>query len=311
MLISYKKNIFLNKTLIVISGPTGIGKTDLSIELAQMLNAVIISSDSRQVYKELKIGIAAPAKDDLAKVKHYMIANKSIYDYYSAGIYEAEVLEILANIFKKQNTAILAGGSGMYIDAVCKGIDILPDVEPELRKKLTKQYEEEGVESLRFDLKRFDPEHYKIVDLNNPKRILKALEVCIQTGKTYTSFLTEPNKNRQFNILKIGLERDREELYERINKRVDLMFEQGLIEEVKQFHKDKHLNALNTVGYKELFDYFEGKYDLEEAVRLIKRNSRRYAKRQITWFKRDNEITWFHPDEKKKIFDFIETKINN
>ncbi len=305
MLISHIKNFFLNKTLIVISGPTGIGKTDLSIELAQMLDTVIISSDSRQLYKELKIGTAAPIENDLQKVKHYMIGNKSIYDYYSAGIYEAEVLEILEDVFKTKNTVILAGGSGMYIDAVCKGIDILPDVEPELREKLTKQYEEEGIESLRFDLKRLDPEHYKIVDLNNPKRILKALEVCIQTGKTYTSFLTEPNKKRQFNILKIGLERDREELYERINTRVDSMFDQGLIEEAEQFHKDKNLNALNTVAYKELFEYFEGKYDLEEAIRLIKRNSRRYAKRQITWFKRDNEITWFHPDEKEAIFNFI------
>ena len=295
----------MNKTLIVISGPTGIGKTNISIELAQMLNTVIISSDSRQIYKELKIGTAAPSEADSAKVKHYMIANKSIYNYYSAGIYEAEVLEILKDIFKTKNTAILTGGSGMYIDAVCKGIDILPDVEPELREKLTKQYEKEGIESLRFDLKRLDPEHYKLVDLNNPKRILKALEVCIQTGKTYTSFLTNPNKQRNFNIIKISLETDREELYEKINNRVDLMIKQGLIEEAKQFHKDKNLNALNTVGYKELFPYFEGVYDLKEAIRLIKRNSRRYAKRQITWFKRDKDITWFHPKDKQGIIRFI------
>ncbi len=299
----------MNKTLIIILGPTGTGKTDISIELAQMLNTVIISSDSRQVYKELKIGTATPSENDLAKVKHYMITNKSIYDYYSAGIYELEVLEILEDIFKINNTAVLAGGSGMYIDAVCKGIDILPDVEPELREKLTKQYKEEGIESLRFDLKRLDPEHYKIVDLNNPKRMLKALEVCIQTGKTYTSFLTNPNKLRNFNIIKIGIERDREELYERINNRVDLMIKQGLIEEAKQFHKDKHLNALNTVGYKELFPYFEGVYDLEEAIRLIKRNSRRYAKRQITWFKRDKEITWFHPKDKQAVINFISSNI--
>lgn len=299
----------MNKTLIVILGPTGIGKTDLSIELAQMLNSVIISSDSRQVYKELKIGTATPAKDDLAKVKHYMIGNKSIYDYYSAGIYEAEVLEILEDIFNTKNTAILAGGSGMYIDAVCKGIDLLPDADPKLRNSLVKQFENEGIESLRFNLQRLDPEHYKLVDLNNPKRILKALEVCIQTGKTYTSFLTEPNKKRNFNILKIGLETEREELYERINKRVDLMIEQGLIEEAKQFYKDRNLNALNTVGYKELFEHFEKKYDLEEAIRLIKRNSRRYAKRQITWFKRDDEINWFHPDDKEGIIRFIYNQI--
>ncbi len=297
------------KTLIVIAGPTGIGKTDLSIELAQMLDTVIISSDSRQLYQELKIGTAAPTSEDLAKVKHYMVGNKSIYDYYSAGKYELEVLDILKDIFKDKDTALLVGGSGMYIDAVCKGIDALPDADPEIRKQLIEKYEKEGIESLRFDLKRLDSEHYKAVDLNNPKRILRAVEICIQTGKTYTSFLTKPKKERDFNILKIGLERNRNELYDRINKRVDLMLEQGLIEEARQFHKDKHLNSLNTVGYKELFAYFDKEYDLEEAVRLIKRNSRRYAKRQMTWFKRDNDFRWFHPDDKIEITNFINANI--
>ena len=297
------------KSLIVITGPTGIGKTDLSIELAQMLNTVIISSDSRQIYKELKIGVARPSEKDLTKIKHYMIANKSVYDYYSAGKYELEVLDILKDIYKNKNTALLVGGSGMYIDAVCRGIDALPDADPEIRKNLTEKYEKEGIESLRFDLKRLDPEHYEVVDLNNPKRLLRAVEVCIQTGKTYTSFLTKPKKNRDFKIIKIGLEREREELYERINKRVDLMIEDGLLEEAKQFLKDKHLNSLNTVGYKELFPYFEGKYDLKEAVRLIKRNSRRYAKRQITWFKRDTDYKWFHHSEKQLIFDYISSNI--
>jgi len=299
----------LKKNLIVILGPTGIGKTDISIELALLSDAVIISSDSRQVYKELKIGTAAPTEDELVKVKHYMIGNKSIYDYYSAGIYEGEVIQLLDEIFKTKNTAILAGGSGMYIDAVCKGIDRLPDADPELRTRLIKQLKDEGIESLRFDLQRLDPEHYKVVDLNNPKRILKALEVCKQTGKTYTSFLTDPNKKRNFNILKIGLEMLRDELYERINKRVDTMFANGLLEEAMKFHKDKNLNALNTVGYKELFEHFEGKYDIEEAKRLIKRNSRRYAKRQMTWFKRDSEIYWFHPKNKQEIFKFINANI--
>lgn len=299
----------MKKTLIVITGPTGIGKTDLSIELAQMLDTVIISSDSRQIYKELKIGVARPSEEDLAKVKHYMIANKSVYEYYSAGKFELEVLDILENVFKKKNTVLLVGGSGMYIDAVCKGIDNLPDADPEIRKRLTEKYEKEGIESLRFDLRRLDPEHYKIIDLNNPKRLLRAVEVCIQTGKTYTSFLSNSDKKRDFNILKIGLERDRKELYERINKRVDLMIEEGLLEEAKSFLKDKNLNSLNTVGYKELFPYFEGKYDLEEAVRLIKRNSRRYAKRQITWFKRDKDYNWFHPDDKQKIFKFISSRM--
>lgn len=299
----------MKKTLIVITGPTGIGKTDLSIELAQMLDTVIISSDSRQIYKELKIGVARPSEEDLAKVKHYMIANKSVYEYYSAGKFELEVLDILENVFKKKNTVLLVGGSGMYIDALCKGIDNLPDADPKIRKRLTEKYEKEGIESLRFDLRRLDPEHYKIIDLNNPKRLLRAVEVCIQTGKTYTSFLSNSDKKRDFNILKIGLERDRKELYERINKRVDLMIEEGLLEEAKSFLKDKNLNSLNTVGYKELFPYFEGKYDLEEAVRLIKRNSRRYAKRQITWFKRDKDYNWFHPDDKQKIFKFISSRM--
>ncbi len=299
----------MKKTLIVISGPTGIGKTDLSIKLAQMLDTVIISSDSRQIYKELKIGTAAPTKKDLETVKHYMIGNKSIYDYYSAGIYELEVLKILDDIFKTKDTTILAGGSGMYIDAVCKGIDVQPDIEPLIREKVIKQFENEGVESIRFDLQRLDPEHYKFVDLNNPQRIMKAIEICIQTGKTYTSFLTKKKKTRNFNIVKIGLQRDREQLYKRINKRVDIMFEKGLIEEAKLFYKNKDLNSLNTVGYKELFAHFEGEYDLEEAIRLIKRNSRRYAKRQITWFKRDTEINWFHPDEKEKIAAFIKEKL--
>jgi len=300
----------MNKILIVILGPTGIGKTNLSIKLAQILDTIIISSDSRQIYKELKIGTAPPTKEELSKVQHYMIGNKSIYDYYSAGIYELDVLEILNKTFKTKNSAILAGGSGMYIDAVCRGIDVQPDIEPEIRKQIIKQYENEGIKSLRFDLQRLDPEHYKLVDLNNPKRIMKALEICIQTGKTYTSFLTRQKKTRNFNILKIGLERKREELYDRINKRVDIMLEKGLVEEAKQFHKDKHLNSLNTVGYKELFAHFEGEYNLTEAIRLIKRNSRRYAKRQITWHKKDETINWFHPDDIDNIISFVQKEID-
>jgi len=297
------------KTLIVIAGPTGIGKTDLSIELAQMLDTFIISSDSRQIYKELNIGVARPSKEDLAKIRHFMIANKSIYDYYSAGKYELEVVDILKDIFKSKDVVLLVGGSGMYIDAVCKGIDALPDADPDIRKQLTEKYEKEGIESLRFDLKRLDPEQYEVIDLNNPKRLLRAVEVCIQTGKTYTSFLKKTKKERDFKIIKIGLERNREELYSRINKRVDLMIQNGLLNEAKQFLKDKYLNSLNTVGYKELVPYFEGEYDLREAIRLIKRNSRRYAKRQMTWFKRDKDYVWFHPDEKQKIYKYIRERI--
>jgi len=300
----------LKKKLIVIIGPTGTGKTSISIKIANMLDTAIISSDSRQIYKELKIGTATPSKEELSQAKHYMIANKSIHDYFSAGIYEIEVLKILDEIFKTKDVAILAGGSGMYIDAVCNGIDIQPDIEPEIRQKVINQYETEGIESLRFDLQRLDPEHYAFVDLNNPKRIMKAIEICIQTGKTYTSFLKNQKKERKFDIIKIGLERNRDELYERINKRVDIMLKEGLVNEAKQLHKFKHLNALNTVGYKELFAHFEGKYDLNEAIRLIKRNSRRYAKRQITWHKKDKDINWFHPDDFDKISEFIKTQLS-
>jgi tRNA dimethylallyltransferase len=291
--------------LIVIIGPTAIGKTKIAIELAQELQTLIISADSRQIYKELRIGTASPTTEELLKAKHLFIAEKSILEYYSAGIYELEVLDALKTIYKEKQTAILTGGSGLYIDAVCKGIDELPDVDMDIRNSLINQLEKEGIESLRFDLQRLDPEHYKVVDLNNPKRILKALEVCIQTGKTYTSLLTKPQKIRDFRIIKIGLERERAELFERIDKRVDLMFEQGLLDEARSLYKFKHLNALNTVGYKEIFDYFDHKHDLNEAIRLIKRNSRRYAKRQITWFKRDEEIRWFHPDQITCILKYI------
>lgn len=308
-MLTINKNKKVKKTLIVIIGPTGTGKTSLSIKLANIFDTAIISSDSRQIYKELKIGTATPTKEELLQAKHYMIANKSIHDYYSAGIYEIEVLKILENTFKTKNVAILAGGSGMYIDAVCKGIDIQPDIEAKIREQVINQYETEGIESLRFDLKKLDPEHYAFVDLNNPKRIMKALEICIQTGKTYTSFLKNTKKERPFKIIKIGIERNREELYDRINKRVDIMLEEGLIEEAKQVHKYKNLNALNTVGYKELFAHFEEEYDLQEAIRLIKRNSRRYAKRQITWHKKDETISWFHPEKSEDIIKFLKEKI--
>ena len=300
----------MKKNLIVILGPTGIGKTDLSINIAKMLETVIISSDSRQLYKELKIGTAVPTEEQLNAVKHYMIGNKSIFDYYSAGKYELEVLEILKTIFKTKDNALLVGGSGMYIDAICKGIDDLPDIKQDIRKDLCKRYDSEGIESLRFDLKRLDPEFYNIVDLRNSKRILKALEVCIQTGKTYSSFRTETKKARDFNIIKIGLNKDREELYQQIEKRVDIMFKDGLLDEAKGFLEHKDLNSLNTVGYKEIFPYFNNEYSLEEVIRLIKRNSRRYAKRQMTWFKKDEEINWFNPENEQEITEFILNKIN-
>jgi len=293
------------KTLIAIIGPTGVGKTDLSIDIAQRLNTEIISCDSRQVYKELKIGTAVPTKSQLQKVKHHFIGTKSIYDYYNASMFEVEVLELLDTLFQSFDNVIMTGGSGLYINAVCNGIDDLPTIDHELRTELLERLKNEGVESLRMQLKMIDPDYYRQADTKNPKRILKALEVTLQTGKPYSSFLTNPKKDRNFRILKIGLQRDRDELYERINLRVDQMIKEGLVEEARSFYKEKHLNSLNTVGYRELFDYFDGSISLEKAIELIKRNSRHYAKRQISWFGRDNEIQWFHPDESEKIIEFI------
>ncbi|MFO7842439.1 MAG: tRNA (adenosine(37)-N6)-dimethylallyltransferase MiaA [Bacteroidales bacterium] len=299
----------VQQTLIVILGPTGIGKTDLSIDIARELGTEIISSDSRQIYKELKLGTAVPSDDQLQKVKHHFIGHKSIYDYYNASMFEFEVLDLLDELYKKYNQVIMTGGSGMYIHAVCDGIDELPTIDNQLRDDLIQKYNKEGIESLRIQLKMLDPESYQNIDLKNPKRILKALEVTIQTGKPYSSFLTRPKKERPFHILKIGLQRERDELYHRINVRVDQMVQDGLVEEAQYFFKDRHLNSLNTVGYKELFEHFEGKISLTKAIELIKRNSRHYAKRQMSWFNRDQEIHWFHPEKKMDMMDFIKSKI--
>ncbi len=293
------------KYLIVLLGPTGVGKTDLSIEIAKWLDTVIISSDSRQVYKELKIGTAVPDESQLQSVKHYMIGNKSIFDYYNASMYEFEVIDILHHTYKTKDTALLVGGSGFYIDAVCRGIDDLPTIDQEVRQWLLKRLKDEGIESLRFDLKRLDPEYYSQTDLKNPKRILKALEVCIMTGKPYAAFRTGTKKKREFISLKIGITRERNELYSRIEQRVDKMLEAGLEEEARRFYNHKKLNSLNTVGYKELFGYFDGEYSFNKAVELIKRNTRRYAKRQLSWFHRDKSIRWFHPSEKEQIKQYI------
>ncbi len=293
------------KTLIVILGPTGIGKTALSIELAKHYRTEILSSDSRQFYRELKIGTAAPTPKELSQVKHHFIGNISIHDYYNVSMFENQAIDVLNNIYKTKDTAIMVGGSGMYIDAVCGGIDNMPDIDSEIRNSLIEKYKTEGIETLRMELKRLDPEHYKKVDLKNYKRILRALEVCYQTGKPYSSFHKNTKKQRDFNIKKIGLFMKREELYERINLRVDLMIKDGLIDEAKKYFPYRELNALNTVGYKELFEYFDKKITLDEAIRLIKRNTRHYAKRQISWFNRYDDINWV---EKDKIDD-INSKI--
>lgn len=296
------------KTLIVLIGPTGVGKTDLSIRIAEKYNSPIISADSRQLYSELKIGTAAPSEEYLKRIKHYFVETLKLTDYYSAAQYESDVMELLDALFKNHDTILLTGGSMMYIDAICKGIDDIPTVDSETRRMMMEKYENEGLERLCSELKLLDPEYYSIVDLKNPKRVIHALEICYMTGKTYTSFRTGNKKQRPFNILKIGLSRDRDELYERINRRVDIMISEGLIDEVKSVYKYKELNSLNTVGYKEIIQYLDGNWTLDYAIDKIKRNSRIYSRKQMTWFKRDNEINWFNPDNEEDIMEFIESK---
>jgi tRNA dimethylallyltransferase len=291
--------------LIVILGPTGIGKTALSVEIAQHLNCEIISADSRQIYKELRVGTAVPEPNELQAVKHHFIGNKSIFDYYNASLFEEEVLETIEILHKKNPYILLTGGSGMYIDAVVKGIDYLPTIDMELRNDLLEKFKESGIDYLRRQLKLIDPDYYKMVDLKNPKRMLKGLEVTLQTGIPYSKFRLNQKKTRPFRIIQIGLEISRDALYQRIDNRVDKMIAYGLVEEARQFYEHKNLNSLNSVGYKELFAHFDGEYSLEKAIELIKRNSRHYAKRQLSWFKRDVSIKWFEPTEKEIIIEYI------
>lgn len=297
-------------TLIVLIGPTGIGKTDLSLNIAEHYNTEIISADSRQLYADLKIGTAAPTPEQLARVKHHFVGTLQLTDYYSAAQYEAEVMNKLDELFKRHNVIVLTGGSMMYVDAVCKGIDDIPTVDEETRKTLMQHYENVGLERLCAELKILDPEYYDIVDKKNPKRVIHALEICYMTGQTYTSFRTSQTKERPFNIIKVGLRREREELYARINKRVDIMMEDGLLEEAKSVYQYKDLNSLNTVGYKEMFKYLDGEWELPFAIEKIKQNSRIYSRKQVTWFKRDTDITWFHPDDTDNIMSFIEERLN-
>lgn len=297
-------------TLIVLIGPTGIGKTDLSLNIAEHYNTEIISADSRQLYADLKIGTAAPTPEQLARVKHHFVGTLQLTDYYSAAQYEAEVMKKLDELFKRHNVIVLTGGSMMYVDAVCKGIDDIPTVDEETRKTLMQHYENVGLERLCAELKILDPEYCDIVDKKNPKRVIHALEICYMTGQTYTSFRTSQTKERPFNIIKVGLRREREELYARINKRVDIMMEDGLLEEAKSVYQYKNLNSLNTVGYKEMFKYLDGEWELPFAIEKIKQNSRIYSRKQVTWFKRDTDITWFHPDDTDNIMSFIEERLN-
>ncbi|MBR1880138.1 MAG: tRNA (adenosine(37)-N6)-dimethylallyltransferase MiaA [Prevotella sp.] len=286
-----------------MTGPTAVGKTALTMQLAQHYGVPVINADSRQIYRELKIGTAAPTDEQLRQVPHLFVGTKSIDDYYNASMYEQEVLACLEA--QPSGISLLSGGSMMYIDAVCNGIDDIPTVRDDIREEMKRRYKEEGLEALCEELKQLDPEHYAIVDRQNYRRVIHALEICHQTGKTYTSFRTQQKKERPFRIIKIGLNRDREELYNRINQRVDQMMEDGLLDEVKGLVDKRHTNALNTVGYKELFDYLDGRWPLDEAVERIKGNTRRYARKQLTWFKRDENMRWFHPDDIQDILNYI------
>ncbi|HAD02289.1 tRNA (adenosine(37)-N6)-dimethylallyltransferase MiaA [Macellibacteroides fermentans] len=297
-------------TLIVLLGPTGVGKTELSLRVASHVGSPIISADSRQLYKELVIGTAAPTAEQLARIKHYFVGTLSLTDYYNASQFEEEVLLCLENLFQSTSNVVMTGGSMMYIDAVCNGIDELPTVSQEIRTNLMKRFEVEGLDPIREDLKRLDPQHYNEVDLNNYKRVIHALEICLMTGRPYSELRTNTKKTRPFRIIKIGLTRDREELCDRINARVDQMMRDGLLEEARHVYPYKHLNSLNTVGYKEMFNYLDGEWPLDFAIEKIKRNSRVYARKQMTWFKRDKEINWFHPDNIEGILTFLDEQLN-
>ena len=298
-----------NKTLIVITGPTGVGKTEATLRIAEHFNVPVINADSRQIFSEIPIGTAAPTAEQQQRVQHYFVGNHHLEDYYSASLYEQDVL----NIINSQHTPIslLSGGSMMYIDAVCNGIDDIPTILPEIREEMMRRLETEGLEQMCNLLRELDPEHWNIVDRNNPRRVIHALEICIQTGKTYTSFRSNTIKERPFNIIKVGLNRDRDELYNRINQRVLDMIEKGMIEEALQVYPKRTLNSLNTVGYKELFEYLDGLTTLDEAIFKIQSNTRRYARKQLTWYKKDTAFQWFNPDNIEEILNYIHTMISN
>ncbi len=285
------------KTLLVLLGPTAVGKTELSLCMAEFLHVPIINADSRQLYRDLPVGTAAPKPEEQARVKHHFVGTLGLEEYISAAQYEAEVIALLEEHFRYHDVALLSGGSMLYIDAVCNGIDDIPTISEDVRSLMRRRYESEGLDALAAELRLLDPEYYAICDRQNPKRIVHALEVCYESGKTYTSFRVAEKKQRPFRIVKIGLQREREELFARINRRVDVMVEEGLVEEARKVLPYRHCNSLNTVGYKEIFKYFDGEWTLEEAKEKIRRNTRVSAKKQITWFKKDDNIHWAHPDE--------------
>lgn len=300
----------MRPALVAIVGPTAVGKTEIGVRLAEEFSSEIISADSRQMFRELKVGTALPSDEQLARVKHHFIGNLSLNDYYNVSMFEQDVLALLNRLFKDNPVVFMVGGSTLYVNSVFHGIDDLPSVDPDLRFDLQKQYHEQGIEFLRMKLKLLDPVYYQRVDLKNPNRLLKAIEISMMTGKPYSSLLTATNRERDFNIIKIGLNKEREELFSQINQRVDQMFEQGLVEEARTLYPFRNLNSLNTVGYKELFQHFDGNISMEVARELIKRNTRNYAKRQLTWFKRYNDIEWFSPLQIEEITNFLKAKLH-
>ncbi|EID32535.1 tRNA dimethylallyltransferase [Prevotella sp. oral taxon 306 str. F0472] len=293
------------KTLIVVTGPTGVGKTEATLRLAERFDVPVINADSRQIFSEIPIGTAAPTATQQARVRHYFVGNHHLEDYYSASLFEEDVLKIINEASSK--VSLLSGGSMMYIDAVCKGIDDIPTIRPEVRQEMMQLLDNEGLEKMCELLHEWDPEHWAVVDRNNPRRVIHALEICKQTGRTYTSFRSNTIKERPFNIIKIGLNRDRETLYQRINQRVLQMIDDGMIEEAQRVYPKRMLNSLNTVGYKELFEYLDGLTTLDEAIFKIQSNTRRYARKQLTWYKRDAEMTWFSPDNIEEILNYLST----
>lgn len=293
------------KTLIVVTGPTGVGKTEATLRLAEHFGVPVINADSRQIFAEIPIGTAAPTAAQQARVRHYFVGNHHLDDYYSASLFEEDVLKIINEASSK--VSLLSGGSMMYIDAVCKGIDDIPTIRPEVRQEMMQLLESEGLEKMCELLHEWDPEHWAVVDRNNPRRVIHALEICKQTGRTYTSFRSNTIKERPFNIIKIGLNRDRDTLYQRINQRVLQMIDDGMIEEAQRVYPKRMLNSLNTVGYKELFEYLDGLTTLDEAIFKIQSNTRRYARKQLTWYKRDAEMTWFSPDNIEEILNYLST----
>ncbi|MEJ8802243.1 tRNA (adenosine(37)-N6)-dimethylallyltransferase MiaA [Pontibacter sp. H249] len=304
-------SITKKKHLVVVVGPTAVGKTDLCVQLAKHYQTDIISADSRQFFREMSVGTAKPTPEEQQGIKHYFIDSHSITEEYNAGAYEADVLQLLEELFREKDVVLMTGGSGLYVRAVLEGMDEMPEVDPTIREELTKQCETEGIQPLLEKLEKLDPLYFAQVDKANTQRVVRALEVCLSSGHPYSSYRRSEKQERPFNIIKIGLNRDRAELYSRIDQRMDLMLQQGLLDEVKGLYPYREHNALQTVGYKEIFDYLEGKYDWVEAVRLLKRNSRRYAKRQLTWFtKHPDEYTWFYPQQWEEIVGYIDEQIS-